>query len=150
APALHSFQQVREDLALHTKGLSTEQVWACPHGLAPLGFQLKHIAGSVDRLTTCLEGKPLSEAQLEVKAREMDLGTTLEELLAGVDQSLRRSEGVIRALDPQKLRDPRTVGRLRLPTTVQGLVVHIAEHTQRHLGQAISATRLLKALSNPS
>src|SRR5262245_5486732 len=84
APALHSFQQVREDLALHTKGLSTEQVWACPHGLAPLGFQLKHIAGSVDRLTTCLEGKPLSEAQLEVKAREMDLGTTLEELLAGV------------------------------------------------------------------
>jgi hypothetical protein len=29
-----------------------------------------------------------------------------------------------------------------LPTTVAGLLTHIAEHTQRHVGQAISAAKL--------
>ncbi|MGH9721262.1 MAG: DinB family protein [Bryobacteraceae bacterium] len=144
APALCSFQQVREDLALHTEGLTTEQVWARPHGLAPLGFQLRHIAGSVDRLTTCLEGEQLSQAQLETKDREMEPGATVEELLAGVDRALRRTEHVIRSLDAEALREPRRVGRLRLPATVQGLVMHIAEHTQRHLGQAISAAKLAR------
>jgi hypothetical protein len=37
------------------------------------------------------------------------------------------------------------VGRQQLPTTVIGLVVHIAEHTQRHVGQAISAAKLARA-----
>jgi hypothetical protein len=52
APALYSFAQTREDLANHTAGLTADRVWARPHGLAPLGFHLRHIAGSVDRLTT--------------------------------------------------------------------------------------------------
>jgi hypothetical protein len=33
------------------------------------------------------------------------------------------------------------VGRKRLPTTVIGLLTHIAEHTQRHVGQAIGAAK---------
>ncbi|MEP6714465.1 MAG: DinB family protein, partial [Terriglobia bacterium] len=40
------------------------------------------------------------------------------------------------------LREWRRVGRQQLPTTVIGLLVHIAEHTQRHVGQAISAAKL--------
>ena len=44
-------------------------------------------------------------------------------------------------LDPARLTDPRGVGRKQLPTTVIGLLVHIAEHTQRHVGQAISAAK---------
>jgi hypothetical protein len=48
----------------------------------------------------------------------------------------------VRALDPATLRDSRGVGRQQLPTTVIGLLVHIAEHTQRHVGQAISAAKL--------
>jgi uncharacterized damage-inducible protein DinB len=39
------------------------------------------------------------------------------------------------------LRDAREVGRRRLPTTVIGLLTHIAEHTQRHVGQAITAAK---------
>jgi uncharacterized damage-inducible protein DinB len=34
------------------------------------------------------------------------------------------------------------VGRKGLPTTVIGLLTHIAEHTQRHVGQAIAAAKL--------
>jgi hypothetical protein len=144
APALYGFQQTREDLARHTEGLSLGQVWARPHGLAPLGFHLRHIAGSVDRLRAYLEGRPLDAAQMGALAAEMDPGEGLEELLADIDGVLRRAEEVIRAIDPATLAEPRWVGRKRLETTVIGLLVHIAEHTQRHLGQAIAAAHLAR------
>jgi len=37
------------------------------------------------------------------------------------------------------------VGKKRLPATVGGLLVHIAEHTQRHVGQAITTAKILVA-----
>jgi hypothetical protein len=145
APVLYAFQQAREDLARHTAGLTAGQVWARPHGLAPLGFHLRHIAGSVDRLTAFLEGRPLDAAQMAALAAEMQPGASLQELLGDVDRALRRAEETIRAIDPATLAEPRWVGRKRLPATVIGLLVHIAEHTQRHLGQAISAAQLARA-----
>jgi hypothetical protein len=145
APALYGFAQTREDLARHTAGLTAGQVWARPHGLAPLGFHLRHIAGSVDRLATYLEGRPLDAAQMAALAAETQPDASLEELLAGIDQALRRAEEIIRAIDPATLAEPRRVGRKHLPTTVMGLLVHIAEHTQRHLGQAIGAAQLARA-----
>jgi len=51
---------------------------------------------------------------------------------------------VVRAIDPTTIAEPREVGRKRLPTTVIGLLTHIAEHTQRHVGQAISASKLAR------
>jgi hypothetical protein len=145
AAALCGFQQTREDLARHTAGLTASEVWARPHGLAPLGFHLRHIAGSVDRLTAYLEGRPLDAVQLAALAAEMALGASLEALLADIDRVLRRAEEVIRAIGPATFAEPRWVGRKRLPTTVIGLLVHIAEHTQRHLGQAIAAAQLARA-----
>ena len=50
----------------------------------------------------------------------------------------------MRAIDVAQLREPRGVGRKMLPTTVIGLLTHIAEHTQRHVGQAISAAKLAR------
>ncbi|MGA2183406.1 MAG: DinB family protein [Bryobacteraceae bacterium] len=144
ASTLHAYQQAREDLAHWTAGLSDEQIWARPHGLAPVGFQLRHIAGSVDRLTTYLKGGQLSDAQMDVLQREADAGRGREELLSQVDAALRESEEVIRAIHPATLAEPRTVGRKRLPTTVAGLLVHLAEHTQRHVGQAIITAKLLR------
>jgi uncharacterized damage-inducible protein DinB len=49
-------------------------------------------------------------------------------------------------MDPATLGDARTVGRKRLPTTVIGLLTHIAEHTQRHVGQAIVTAKLAAML----
>lgn len=144
APALYGFRQTREDLARHTAGLTAAQVWARPYGLAPLGFHLRHLAGSVDRLTTYLEGRALDSRQLAALPLEMDPGAGLQDLLAEIDGALSRAEAVIRAIDPATFAEPRSVGRRRLPTTVIGLLVHIAEHTQRHLGQAISAARLAR------
>ena len=39
-----------------------------------------------------------------------------------------------------------SMGRKRLPTTVIGLLTHMAEHTQRHVGQAIAAAKLAAVL----
>src|SRR4051812_3766846 len=64
APLLYSFQMAREDLAKHTAGLTTEQIWATPHGFGSVGFHLRHIAGSTDRLMTYVDGGQLSEAQM--------------------------------------------------------------------------------------
>jgi uncharacterized damage-inducible protein DinB len=144
APTLHAYQQAREDLARWTADLSDERIWVRPHGLAPVGFQLRHIAGSVDRLTTYLKGGQLTSPQMDALRHEMDPGAGREELLRLVDTALLESEKVIRAIDPAALAEPRTVGRKQLPTTVAGLLVHLAEHTQRHVGQAIVTAKLLR------
>jgi uncharacterized damage-inducible protein DinB len=145
APVLYSLQQAREDVAKHTEGLTTGQTWARPFGLAPLGFHLRHIAGSVDRLSTYLLGRQLDEAQMAALQNEMEPGETLTELLAQVNKSLAQAEERIKSIDPAILAEPRAVGRQQLPTTVIGLLVHIAEHTQRHVGQAIGAAKLARA-----
>jgi uncharacterized damage-inducible protein DinB len=142
APLLYSFQMAREDLARYTAGLTTEQIWATPHGFGSLGFHLRHIAGSTDRLMTYVTGGHLSSAQMAALKTEKEPGATREELLSGIDQAFATAETIARALDPARLADTRGVGRKQLPTTVIGLLVHIAEHTQRHVGQAISAAKL--------
>ena len=145
APTLHAYMQAQEDLAHWTAGLSDVQTWARPHGLASVGFQLKHIAGSVERLTAYLRGQQLSPAQIEAAKNEMQPGASLAELLAEAQRSLAESARLIRDLDPGKLSEARRVGRKELPTTVAGLVVHLAEHTQRHVGELIITSKLARA-----
>src|ERR1700733_15614715 len=107
APTLHAFVQAREDLAQWTAGLTAAEIWLHPHGLAPVGFHLRHIAGSVDRLTTYLLGEQLTPEQLAAIHHEMDSGPgrsgLLNELLDEVNEALHKSEQVIRALDPATL-----------------------------------------------
>lgn len=144
-PVLHSFMQVREDLALHTEGLSDEDVWRTPGPLPPLGFQLRHIAGSVDRLTSYLMGEQVSPEQIAELKAESTPGAGLAELIEAVDRALSASEARMRTIDPATIHEPRFIGRKQLPSSVLGLLVHLAEHTQRHLGQAISTAKLLRA-----
>ena len=144
APVLYAFQQAREDLARFTEGLNTEQMWARPYGFGPVGFHLRHIGGSIERLMTYLEGRPLSAAQLAALSAEMEPGARREDLLSELDAVLDRAAEIVRGIDPATLAEPRFVGRKQLPTTVIGLLTHIAEHTQRHVGQAISAAKLAR------
>jgi uncharacterized damage-inducible protein DinB len=144
APVLHSFTQVREDLALHITGLSSDDIWRRVGAVPALGFQLRHIAGSVDRLVTYLCGDQLNPEQIGAMKSENVPGTPLEELLAAVNSSLEDAATRVRAIDPASLYEARFVGKKRLPTTVIGLLVHVAEHTQRHLGQAITTAKLLR------
>ncbi len=65
APTLHAYAQAREDLAHWTEGMTDAEIWSRPHGLAAVGFHLRHIAGSVERLTTYMRGEQLTPLQLE-------------------------------------------------------------------------------------
>lgn len=144
APLLYSFQQAREDLRHWTGGLSPEQVWARPCGLAPVGFQIRHIGGSVERLMVYVMGGQLSEQQMADLAAQMDPGATLAELLERMEERFAAAEAKVRSIDPATLDQPREVGRKRLPTTVGGLLTHIAEHMQRHVGQAIVTAKIVR------
>ncbi len=144
---LYAFEQAREDLAQYTEGLTPEQFWARPFGFGSVGFHVRHIAGSTRRLMTYLEGRQLIAAQLEEIKREHNPGASREDLLADLDAAFREAEAKVRAIDPATLAEPRFVGRMQLPTTVIGLLTHIAEHTQRHVGQAVAAAKLARAVS---
>jgi hypothetical protein len=142
AAVLFALQQVREDLS----GIAIEDVWRAVPGIPSLGFQLSHIAGSLDRLTTYLVGGELTEGQLTFLGAERASHLSRQQLMAQVGSALQRTEAVLRSIDPVTYSDARYVGRKRIPTTVIGLAIHIAEHTQRHCGQAITTSKLLAAV----
>jgi uncharacterized damage-inducible protein DinB len=133
--------QAREDLARWTEGLSADRLWATPRGCGAVGFHIRHIAGSTTRLFTYLQGRQLTAAQLAAISAEKTAGAGRDELLAELEDAFCAAEAVVRALDPAALAESREVGRTRLPATVIGLLTHVAEHTQRHVGQAISAAQ---------
>lgn len=147
-PVFHSFQMVREDLAKYTAGISDEAVWRKIGAIPTLGFQLRHIAGSVDRLMNYLMDEPLTPEQLAYLKSESTPGATLAELLAHIDATLAKAEDNLRRIHPNSIHDARGIGRKKLPTTVLGLLVHVAEHTQRHLGQAITTSKLVSSSSS--
>ena len=45
----------------------------------------------------------------------------------------------------RKIPPSHAVGSKRLPTTLGGLLVHIADHTQRHVGQMTTTAKLVSA-----
>jgi len=53
----------------------------------------------------------------------------------------------LRSTPDASLSEPREVGRRKLPSTVFGLLFHIAEHTQRHAGQVVTTARVVRGLS---
>jgi hypothetical protein len=144
APVLRAFEQASEDIQHWAAGLTTAQIWSRPYDLAPVGFHLRHIAGSADRLTTYLRGEQLAPEQLKALREEMDPPAKPTDLLRAVEEALSKSARTIRTLDANCLTDPRAVGRKQLPSTVVGLAIHLAEHTQRHVGELIVTAKLLK------
>lgn len=143
---LHALQLAREEIGCWCASLTDEELAARPHGLPPVAFHLRHMVGSLDRLLTYAEGKTLSPEQMQWMAAEMDAPTDRDDLFASFEQRLSNAEGSIRAINPEKWPEPRAVGRKQLPTTVAGLIIHCADHTQRHVGQAVTTAKVLLAL----
>jgi uncharacterized damage-inducible protein DinB len=144
-PVFHSFVQVREDVRKHISDLNETQLWVTPSGAAPVGFHLRHMAGSIDRLLTYLEGHELSSAQFAFLRNELRGEGTFDQLYAELDAALKDAERRLVDLDFRSLDQKRYVGRKRLETTGYGLLVHIAEHTQRHLGQALTTAKFVRS-----
>jgi uncharacterized damage-inducible protein DinB len=142
---LHALELAKEDLQRWCGILSDAELNARPAGVAPVAFHLRHIARSIDRLLTYTEGGQLDGEQIAGLKSEMDAGATRAELFAEIEAAFARSAARIRAIDPKRLDEPRKVGRKEMPTTVGGLLVHVADHTQRHVGQAVTTAKIVKA-----
>src|SRR5512147_789646 len=72
-PAAHALLQVVEDLERVAGGLSGAEIRATPNGAASIAFHLRHIAGSIDRLTTYARGEVLSHTQRATLLSEKEL-----------------------------------------------------------------------------
>ncbi len=142
---LHALELAREDLEKWTQDLSDGEVNAQPGGIAPVAFHLRHIGRSMDRLLTYAEGAQLSGEQISALKTELGPIATKKELLEELTAQIARSHERIRAFSPEQLEHPRHVGKKQLPTTVGGLLVHVADHTQRHVGQAITTAKIVVA-----
>jgi uncharacterized damage-inducible protein DinB len=140
---LHALQLAQEDLEKWCRPLTEEQLRARPGGLPAVAFHLRHIARSMDRLLTYAEGQPLGEAQVAALASEVDAEVRSDVLFAELESAFARSAERVRALAPADLGAERVVGKKQLPTTLGGLLVHVADHTQRHVGQAITTAKLV-------
>jgi uncharacterized damage-inducible protein DinB len=76
----------------------------------------------------------------------MDAGATTAGVLHELRTALAASKRRVQTFSPEQYNGERGVGRMMLPTTVGSLLVHCAEHTQRHLGQAITTAKVLMAM----
>ncbi len=145
---LHALDLALDDLSKWTAGLKDGQLHAQPLGLTSIAFHLRHIARSTDRLLSYAEGKQLSEEQLTALKSEKSGDETLGMLLADVEFSFVNAADRIRVLATANFNILRYVGRKQLPTSIGGALIHVADHTQRHVGQVVTTTKVLRALES--
>lgn len=145
-PAAHALVQAARDLEEAGKDLTLEEIWAKPHGAPAFAFHLRHIAGSIDRLLTYAQGKKLNAQQFAELAAETEFDEKINAatLLQTTSKQIEFAIGFLAAIDLDSLFEKRAVGRKELPTTVFGLLFHIAEHTQRHVGQAVTTAKFVR------
>ena len=142
---LHALQLAGEDVERWCAPLTDTQIHARPAGISSVAFHLRHISGSLSRLLTYAEGQQLSPLQLEEMDDEKEpLGSA--DVLADFRQGLADATARIDRFQPERYEEMRYVGREQLESTFGGLLVHCAEHTQRHVGQAITTSQIAGAV----
>jgi uncharacterized damage-inducible protein DinB len=146
-PVAHALLQAREEVNAMMNNFPDVHLWARPAGVASVGFHLQHLTGVLDRLFTYARAAALSPVQLaalaaEGKANDIDTSVTL---VTAFNNQVDISVEALRNTNPQTLPEHRGVGRGQLPSTVLGLLVHAAEHTQRHVGQLLVTVRVVTA-----
>jgi len=142
---LHALELAKEDLEKWCGDVTDEELNARPGGVAPVAFHLRHIARSTDRLLTYAENRSLSPQQIAAMKQELDPGATREAVFAELTGGLQSAVERILSIPPERMSEPRVVGRQQMPTTVAGLVIHVGDHAQRHVGQAITTAKIVKS-----
>ncbi len=143
---VHTFELTVEDAERWCSGLSDPEIDARPFELPPVAFHLRHIARSLDRLLSYAEGTQLDSSQMAALRSELEPGATRDAVFAELHRALERSTARVLAFSPEHYNTPRGVGRAGLPTTIGGLLVHCADHTQRHVGQAVTTAKVVLAM----
>lgn len=147
-PVAHALVQTCEDLERAIAGLSSDELWRSVGGAASLGFHLRHVAGSTDRLFTLARGERLNDAQRAIHATEKTTAGLLPDapaLVAEVRRTIDICIGHLRDTPVESLQTTRPFGRAPLPPTTLGLLFHAAEHAQRHAGQAVTTAMFIRS-----
>jgi hypothetical protein len=147
-PVVHALIQVREDLESLVPLIPAENVWLRPGGAASIGFHVRHTGGALDRLFTYARGELLTDVQRTALRDEGTAGdppASLESVVTDVGKIIDRALQQLADTSKESLLDERKLGRAGLPTTVLGLLFHAAEHSTRHVGQAITTAKILTA-----
>ena len=145
-PVVHALIQAREDIEKLVARVPVEHTWERPGGAASIGFHVRHLGGALDRLFTYARGEALSDAQQAAVRAEGDPvvpAPSLADVAADMNASIDRALKQLRTTTRDDLLTARKVGRAGLPTTTLGLLFHVAEHSTRHVGQAISTAKFL-------
>jgi len=143
---LHALDLALDDLSKWADGLTDAEVHSHPLGLTSVAFHLRHIARATDRILTYAEGGQLSAEQLTALKAEQSGEETLAALMAEVEVSFSNATERVKVLATADLNTFRGVGRKQLPTSIGGALIHVADHTQRHVGQVVTTAKVLKAL----
>lgn len=146
-PVAHALLQAREEVHTYLEGFPDRLLWERPAGVASVGFHLQHLKGVLDRLFTYAQRQQLTEEQLsylyaEGKPAE-NQAYHVQDLLQAYDEQVDKALEQLKSIDESALTDFRGVGRKQLPSTVQGLLFHAAEHTMRHVGQLLVTAKIL-------
>lgn len=146
-PVAHALLFTNEEIARVATGLTPEELWTMPGGVASVGFHLGHLSGATDRLLTYARGDGLSEKQFAVLASERHLVETrppLVTLLQRWEETLDQALKQLRETASDQLMQPREVGRGKLPANVIGLLYHVGEHASRHTGQMVTTSMIVR------
>jgi len=145
-PAAHALLQALEEIQTLMTDFPDRLLWEKRAALASPGFHLLHITGVLHRLCTYALAKPLSAEQLAyLKEETIPHDCTTQYLVQQVERQVQITIEQFKTTSEASLAEPRTVGRKALPSTVQGLLFHAAEHTMRHLGQLLVTVKVLQA-----
>jgi uncharacterized damage-inducible protein DinB len=146
-PVAHALLQAREDVAQVVTPLTAGQLWTRPGRAASIGFHVRHLCGSLDRLLTYARGESLTADQLAYLTAEGSAGSPPADaaaLVSLVNDAVERALAQVRATTEAALSEARAVGRRRLPSTTLGLLFHAAEHATRHAGQIITTAKIVR------
>ncbi len=145
---IRAAEQIREDADSAISDLTPAQIWARPYGMTSAGFHAKHLAGSIERLSTYLAGQQLTPEQLATIDTETEGTETADRLLAAIDAVLDRYRLLILSLKPEDFGSAREIGRKRYAVTSISVAIHIVEHAQRHIGGMIAAAKLVRSVAD--
>lgn len=146
-PVAHAFLQVKEDIDTLVVNMDDALLWKDPGGAASIGFHIRHIGGSTERLLTYARGEQLSSEQVATAKAESKERISRDVLVAETHASIDRALAQVRQTPVESLLVDRKVGRAGLPSTTLGLLFHAAEHATRHVGQAITTAKILAGLA---
>src|SRR5690606_26301894 len=137
-----------EEIACHMDGFDDHLLWETPGGMASVGFHLQHVCGVLDRLFTYAREATLSDQQFAALRAEGQADPAIRSatLVHAFGRQVQDVLNQVREMDECPLTQPRYLGRKRITTTLLGLLLHAAEHPERHVGQLrVNVSRVSRA-----